>query len=270
MHSKKESLLKRWHSLKINPKACEKKWNHQYWNDNDGFRVVSCIKCPSFDSKQQLCGINYGTPLRKCVSSSIEAHFFNSQNKNILEVGFGRSNLAKNLINRSGGTWTGIDPKRPKNESATMGKSGYGHATHIPFADQTFDKIFGIQSVEHWRQNANSVLNPSSYQDCITEIHRALKPGGSIYLDAPIHFHGNEMFIMGDIDKIKSLFPDSHWKNIQIEKWREDYLPLERYTPSENEFEDWAVEITTYPENQITEARKNGVVWLIVITAEKI
>ena len=270
MHSKKDSILKRWHSLSVSPNACKTKWDNRYWQDIDDCRVISCQKCPSFNSIQQSCTINFGTPLRKCVVSSIEAHFFNCKDKDVIEIGFGRFKLAKNLIKRSGGTWTGVEPRRPKNETPVIGKGGYGRATHIPFPDHTFDMAFAVQSLEHWGQKAGGVHEPSSYPECIAEISRVLKPGGTVYLDAPVHFHGNEMFIMGDIKKIKTLFPEDQWKNVVIEKWREDHMPLERYTPTENEFQDWEIEITNYPEEQVAEARKNGVIWLLVITAEKI
>jgi len=270
MHSKKESLLKRWHSLTISPATCKKKWQHQYWKEVDGIRVISCSSCTSYDPEKKVCSINFGTPLRKCVVSSIEAHFYDCKNKDVLEIGFGRFKLAQNLIKRSGGTWTGVEPKRPKSQVPTIGKGGYGLASDIPFPDQTFDKVFGVQSAEHWGQKAGGGFSPSSYPECITEIHRVLKPRGTLYLDAPVHFHGNEMFIMGDIEKIRALFPDDQWENVQIEKWREDYEPLERYTPSQNEFGDWDIEICNYPDEQVANARKNGVVWLIVITAEKI
>jgi SAM-dependent methyltransferase len=269
MHSKKESLLKRWHSLSISPTKCKKKWNNKYWTDSDNYRIISCQKCPSFNSNKQICNINFGTPLRKCVVSSIEAHFHDCKDKSVLEIGFGRFKLAKNLIQRSGGTWTGVEPRRPKNETPTIGKGGYGHATHIPFPDQTFDKVFAVQSIEHWGQKAGGVREPSSYPECIAEISRVLKPGGTVYLDAPVHFHGNEMFIMGDIDKIRSLFSNDQWKNVKIEKWRENYAPLPRYTPTQNEFNDWSIEITSYPENKISDAKENGVVWLLTVTAEK-
>lgn len=270
MHSKKDSLLKRWHSLRVNPKTCAKKWPRQYWQDVDGFRVISCAYCPSFDAKIKVCSIGFGTPLRKCVVSSIEAHFYDCKDKEVLEIGFGRFKLAKNLICRSGGRWTGIEPRRPKNETAVLGKGGYGHATFIPFSDETFHKAFAVQSVEHWGQKAGGVREPSSYAECIAEIFRVLKPGGTIYLDAPVHFHGNEMFIMGDVDKVMSLFPSDLWKNVTIEKWREVYSPLERYTPSQNEFNDWPIEITSYSDDRVADAKANGVVWLMVVTAEKI
>lgn len=270
MHSKKESLLKRWHSLTISPKKCEKKWGHTYGETINNIRVISCNACPSFNSNQQACSINFGTPLRKCVVSSIEAHFYDCKDKDVLEIGFGRFKLAKNLIQRSGGTWTGVEPRRPKNQTPEIGKGGYGHATHVPFPDKTFDMVFAVQSIEHWGQKAGGVREPSSYPDCIAEIKRVLKPGGTVYLDAPVHFHGNEIFIMGDVDKVRSLFPEDQWKNVHIEKWRENYSPLQRYTPSLNEFNDWPIEITSYPEEQVAEAKANGVVWLLTVTAEKI
>ena len=270
MHSKKDSILKRWHSFRVSPKKCADKWGHQYWEEVDGYRVVACKNCPSFDAKETACSINFGSPLRKCVVSSIEAHLFDCKNKDVLEVGFGRFMLARNLIKRSGGTWTGVEPKRPKDEIPAIGKGGHGSATDIPFPDQTFDKVFAVQSIEHWGQKALGFA-PSSYPDCIAEIHRVLKPGGTIYLDAPIHFHGHEMFIMGDLEKIKSQFRNDQWKNVQIEKWREDCEPLEPYRPPENCLnKDWPIEITSYPDEEVKQARETGLVWMIAITAEKI
>ena len=269
MHSKKESLLKRWHSFRINPNKCARKWNRQYWKNVDNYRIISCSHCPSFNEQQEVCEIYFGTPLRKCVVSSIEAHFFDCKGQDVLEIGFGRFKLAKNLIQRSGGTWTGVEPRRPKHEKSEIGKGGYGHATDIPFPDETFDRVMAVQSVEHWGQKAGGVREPSSYPDCFAEINRVLKPGGSLYLDAPIHFHGNEMFIMGDTEKLRAHFINQQWENVVIEKWREDYHPLERYTPTENEFKDWPIEITSYPEQQVAAARANGVVWLVTVLAEK-
>jgi len=270
MHSKKESILKRWHTLRVSPKVCAGKWKKNYWEDIDGYRVVACQKCPSFNSTQQNCSINFGTPLRKCVVSSIEAHFYDCKGMNVLEIGFGRFKLAKKLIQRSGGTWTGVEPRRPRNQTPVIGKGGYGHATNVQFPDQTFDKVFAIQSVEHWGQKAGGVREPSSYPECIAEIRRVLRPGGTVYLDAPVHFHGNEIFIMGDLGEVKSLFPEGQWKNLQIEKWREDYSPLQQYMPTDNDSKDWPIEITSYSAGQVAEAKANGVVWLMVITAEKI
>jgi len=270
MHSKKDSILKRWHTLRANPKLCAKKWQGKYWQDSEGLRIVACRSCPSFDTKTQQCSINFGSPLRKCVVSSIEAHLHDCAGKDVLEIGFGKFKLAKNLVNRSGGTWTCLEPRRPKNEKPIKGKGGYGHATYIPFDDTSFDKVFAIQSIEHWAQRAGGVREPSSYHDCMTEIARVLKPGGEVYLDAPIHFHGNEMFVVGDIAKVKSFFPETIWKNLKIEQWRKDFEPLEIFRPPEKMVKDWPVELCNYSHDMIDEISANKAVWMIAITAEKI
>ena len=270
MHSKKDSILKRWHTFRANPDRCAKKWQGQYWRDVDGMRVVACRDCPSFNGTKQQCSINFGSPIRKCVVSSIEAHLHNCSDKDVLEIGFGKFKLAKNLVQRSGGTWTGVEPRRPKDEKPSIGKGGYGHATSIPFAASTFDKIFAIQSIEHWGQRAGGVREPSSYSECIAEIARVLKSGGDLYLDAPVHFHGNEMFIVGDIDKVKSFFPARVWKNVHIEQWRKEYEPLDIFVPPDNLIKDWPIELCNYCHDKIDEIRTNEVVWMMAITAEKI
>jgi len=269
MHSKKDSVLKRWHSLTANPARFATKWQGTFWaNEPDNLRSVRCKNCRSFNAEKQQCGIGFGTPLRKCVVSSIEAHFNNCAEENCLEIGFGRFMLARNLIRRSGGTWTGIDPQIDKSVPAQIGSGCYGTASGIPFPDNTFNRAFGIQSIEHWGQKVHGIT-PSNYDDCLREIHRVLKPGGSIYFDAPIHFHGHEMFIMGDMPRIRALFDESLWQNITMEQWRKEYHPLEKYPPSSTVLNnDWPAEIESYSEEQMDECGEQSV-YMIAITASK-
>ncbi|MEE4659688.1 MAG: hypothetical protein V2J89_04415, partial [Halieaceae bacterium] len=153
MHSKKGSILKRWHSLTASPVRFREKWAGEYRKlESPGLYHVRCRECRSYDPVKQVCSIGFGTPLRKCVVSSIEAHFNDCNGKQVLEIGFGRFMLARNLIRRSGGTWTGIEPKVDKSIPSRIGKGCYGTASDIPFADDTFDMAFGIQSIEHWGQ----------------------------------------------------------------------------------------------------------------------
>ncbi|HCD56552.1 MAG: hypothetical protein CME44_04390 [Haliea sp.] len=270
MHSKRESLRKRLHSATVSPTRCAHKWQGQYWQQPSADeRSVSCATCRSFDSHKQRCSINFGTPLRKCVVSSLEAHFHDCAGEEALEIGFGRFKLARNLINRSGGRWTGVDPKQPTSRPARLGTGGHGLADALPFASQTFDRVFGVQSIEHWGQRAGSQREPAKYEDCLREIARVTKPGGRIYFDAPIHLHGNEIFIMGDVAKIRDMFTTAYWRDVNIERWRENHTPLERYEPSHKEFSDWPVEIVSYPDNEIKAIRHNGIIWLLVITASR-
>jgi len=269
MHGLKNSFLKRWHSLMASPQRVRKTWVEPYWHESDGFHDIACRYCPKFDSARVECTVPFGTPLRKCVVAAIEANLNDCGNENVLEIGFGRFALARNLVRRSGGQWTGIDPGQPKERKAEMGKGGHGAAASIPFPDSTFDRVFGIQSFEHWGQKASS-RTPSDYADCLHEILRVLKPGGRVYLDAPIHFHGHEMFILGDVDRIKALFDPRDWGAIELQRWRHEYAPLERYAPTATVLREWPIEISSYPETEIASARDKGSVWLLTISARKV
>ncbi len=269
MRGAKNSFYKRWHSLTISPTKVRQIWKRPYWVEAGKFHDISCGTCPRFDAAKTACSIVYGSPSRKCAAAAIEANLNNVAKKSTLEIGFGTWALARNLIRRAGGTWTGVDPGQPKESGSSIGKGGYGHAADIPFPDSTFDLVFGIQTFEHWGQRVKAFMRPSRYEDCMQEILRVLKPGGSIYLDAPMHFHGNEMFVMGDVDKLRELFDDSKWDDVEVERWRHKYEPLERFLPSQPELDLWPEEVTSYPKEQIAEIQKNGSAWMATFKARK-
>ena len=270
MHSKKGSILKRWHSLTATPKRLQQKWQGDYGEvEAPGIRQIRCRDCRSYDPGGQRCTIGFGTPLRKCVVSSVEAHFNNMKDKQCLELGFGRFMLARNLIRRSGGTWTGVEPKVDRSIEPQIGRGSYGTASDIPFDDETFDLVFGIQSIEHWGQKVHGGT-PSDYGECLSEIHRVLKPGGSVYFDAPTYFHGHEMFIMADLSRIRAQFSPELWDDVTIEKWREDHEPLEPYPPSQTVLEgDWPAEIESYSDADVEAARLSASVYMLAVTAVK-
>ena len=270
MHSLSNSIRKRWHCLIADPEAMKRLWGQVYWREDEaGVRNVSCRHCPRLDAEKKACSINFGTPLRKCVVASIEAHLYDCKDKDVLEIGFGRFTLAKNLIKRSGGVWTGIDPLQPKTRVPILGRGGYGLADGIPFPDNTFDIVCGIQTLTHWGQKTtNGLREPSDYKECMAEIFRVLKPEGRMYFDVPMHLHGHEMFIMADLDRIRGLFPSTQWKNLVFEKWRYKYEPFEPYAPYPKLFPEWAVEISSYPVDAVEQV-KSKPIHLLVITAKK-
>lgn len=180
MHGLRHSILKRWHSLTMTPAKAAATWRRPYWRDQGDFRDIACRDCRKFDAARQACSVPFGTPLRKCVVAAIEAHFSDVADEEVLEIVIGWFTLARNLVRRSGGRWTGIDPAQPRERPATLGHGGYGTVTQIPFADETFDRVFGIQTFEHWGQRAVAGRVPSDYADCMAEILRVLKPGGRL------------------------------------------------------------------------------------------
>ncbi|HET6566035.1 MAG TPA: class I SAM-dependent methyltransferase [Xanthomonadales bacterium] len=201
--------------------------------------------------------------------ASIEAHIHDCEGLECLELGYGRFKLAKNLIHRSGGHWTGIDPTQPKHRKAMLHKGGHGSAAEIPFQDSIFDLVFGIQTFEHWGQKFSKGRKPSEYTDCLDEILRVLKPGGRVYLDAPIHFHGHEMFIMGDLPRIRAQFDSGKWQDVVLQYWRKEYEPLEKYPPNSTVLREWPIEISSYPPDLVEETMLNSSVWLLTVSARK-
>jgi len=270
MRNLKNSIGKRLYSILVSPKKAQQEWCGEYWQTIDDVRDISCSYCRKFDKEKQQCRIPFGSPIRKCVISSVEAHLNNAKNKSVLEIGFGRFSLGKTLVKRSGGIWTGVEPHQSKDKPSKIGKGGYGHAADIPFPDKTFDMVFGVQTFEHWGQKVEgAAMRPSEYRDCIEEIWRVLKPGGTVYLDAPIHFHGHEMFIMGDLQKIRGLFTSDRWKDLNLERWRYHYEPLQRYVPYEKLFAEWHEEIDSYTEEEIERIKKEPI-WMLALTVTKI
>ncbi len=57
----------------------------------------------------------------------------------------------------------------------------HGSVSDLPFADDTFDKIFSIESYYFWPDLAND----------LKEIRRVLKPGGKVFIAADIHHREN-------------------------------------------------------------------------------
>ena len=205
MHSLKNSLRKRLYALRLKSEACAQAWSGKYYLDQDGIRIVSCKTCPKLDAKTRSCRVPFGSPIRKCVTAAQEAHLHSLNGKQLLEIGFGKHSIPRRLVTDAGGTWTGIEPFLPRSQKARLGKGGYGQVAEIPFGNDTFDAVAGIQTLEHWEEPLPGIRHTPDYKQCMREIHRVLKPGGSIYFDAPIHLHGHEMFIVGDFARIQAL-----------------------------------------------------------------
>jgi SAM-dependent methyltransferase len=207
--------------------------------------------------------------VRKCVTSAQEANLNSLYGKDLLEIGFGKHSIPKRLVTDVGGTWTGIEPKIPESQKAKFGRGGHGYVGNIPFSDATFHVVAGIQSIEHWAQSLPDPTVLDEHTADLKEVHRVLKPNGWIYFCAPIHLHGHEIFVADDIPQIRALFDPLLWKNLTIEKWREDYTPLERFPTPEGDWKSWSGSIKNYPPELLEDIRINRSVHLITIKADK-
>jgi SAM-dependent methyltransferase len=204
------------------------------------------------------------------VVAATEAHLHATCGLATLELGSFKRSFGKHVVEKSGGLWTGVEPQLPQRRAPRLGRANYGHAGDIPFGDETFDVVFGVQSFEHWEEALPGVDKPPSYRECLAEIWRVLKPGGSLYLDAPIHLHGHEMFVAGDVDRILGLFDRDLWTELVVERWRYDHAPLPRYpTPASDAAGVRLNRNMTYDRAVIEDLQANGTVWLLTVTAAR-
>jgi SAM-dependent methyltransferase len=269
MHGPKNSLIRAWYRLSTGRRLARNEWAKQYWYERDGERIVACSRCPKLDAQRGECKVPFGTPLRKCVVAATEAHLRDTRGLRVLEVGFARRSYGKRIVEHCGGSWTGVEPLLDRSLVARLGSGGYGHAGEIPFPSETFDLVFGNQTFEHWGELLPDGTAPPSYRDCLAEIWRVLKPGGRLYLDAPIHLHGHEMFIAGDVARILALFDAALWSGVLTERWRSDHAPLPRYPTPAGDARYALNNVPSYDPAVIADLQTNGTVWLLTVTARK-
>ena len=269
MHGPRSSLARAWYRLGTGRRLERNEWSTPYWEEVDGQRIVACRRCPKFDAPRSECGVPFGSPLRKCVVAATEAHLHGTRGLRVLELGFARRSYGKRIVEKCGGSWTGVEPLVDRRQIARLGAGGYGHAGDIPFPDGTFDLVFGNQSFEHWEEPLPDGSAAPSYAECLAEIWRVLKPGGSLYLDAPIHLHGHEMFVAGDVDRILALFGPDRWQSVTAERWRYDHAPLPRFPAPAADVSYVRGTIKSYAPALIADLQTNGTVWLLAITAVK-
>ena len=155
-------------------------------------------------------------PERYCVNA-IRKKYAPTFYGNVLEIGFGVNKLfRKSLPNNA--IWYGIDPRY--NTIQEHNRFGWS-VTNMEFGEEFFDFVFAGQSMEHWSDNEEDLRTG------LKLINRVLKTNGMLLIDVPIHLHGNEIFIKGDLKSIYNLFDQSQWYDITFENWRFDYYPLE-------------------------------------------
>lgn len=105
-----------------------------------------------------------------------------ANNEAILEIGFGNGKFFDKIFARAGGLeLAGLDFSEKMVEEAIKNNADqlasgklqlhYGNSDHLPFADNSFDKVFCINVVYFWDSPARH----------LEEIWRVLKPGGKFY-----------------------------------------------------------------------------------------
>jgi len=137
-----------------------------------------------------------------------------------LEVGCGtkeKGGFVKKIVESNNCNWTGIDIKQTD------------LATHVcsvesmPFGENSFDWVIGSQTLEHWKRPRKA----------LREIRRVLRPSGKVSLTAPIHLHGEKMFVAERLDLIEKLFPQNGFDIELCQTWRKEHRDLVPYRPND-------------------------------------
>jgi SAM-dependent methyltransferase len=136
----------------------------------------------------------------------------------VLDVGCGAWTFVRDHCRKVGAEYEGIDVLREYFGQPAVATRFEG-LQDLSFPDEDFDFVFGNQSMEHWAENGCS-LAWGLYQ-CF----RVCRMGGRLCMNVPIHFHGTTDFLLGRIDKLRSLFARFSG-DVMFEEWGRPSSPL--------------------------------------------
>ncbi len=183
--------------------------------------MPACKECVSFfDGACMNISKHDKAKTRACVRTAVQSRVqYIKKGDKILEVGFGVWRDPRRLAIKCRASWFGVDIKRGSPDRPFTSNCS---VEDMPFSDGHFDCCFAIETMEHWGEGG---VKP---EDGLKEIHRVLKKDGWLLVSVPIHMHGTDEFLFGDLDRITSYYDSSMW-DIDVEHWRKDYEPLERF-----------------------------------------
>ncbi|MFQ5475174.1 MAG: class I SAM-dependent methyltransferase [Candidatus Nanoarchaeia archaeon] len=158
-----------------------------------------------------------GATTRAAMCSMLKRDLAKVKDKRVLEIGCGSWDYAKNILERNGCSWFGIEPIDLGKNNLTFLRGSVGD---LPLHNETFDLVLCNQSMEHWFEYG------VSFDEALKEINRVLKPNGTLMINVPIHIHGHPIFLRGNMKKIKNIFAKDMWSFVLFERCipSEDHL----------------------------------------------
>ncbi|MDH3974320.1 MAG: methyltransferase domain-containing protein [Deltaproteobacteria bacterium] len=213
-------------------------------------------------------GISMTSPIRRCSLAIFDSHKDTFKNNRVLEIGCGaNSEVDVHFCKENNVDYLGIDPgnlpplyipgikgRKLQNRIAIFFLNLFGikkifhnkHQHYIsgafpsPYLEgMTFDLIYGNNSIEHWHENEEDILKSIDlYRNDLNYCYDLLAEGGKLILSAPVHLHGNKIFLLGKLEVLDNFF-DSRWKSVVIEHWRESHDDLLPYCP--DQWKNWFI-----------------------------
>lgn len=116
----------------------------------------------------------------RCMYPEIVRQVEAAEGENILDIGCGNGNILKTLTGRRPGNYYGVDlspamigeAKKRLPEGVNL---QIADVVNLPFADQSFDILLCNASFHHYEEPDKA----------ISEMHRVLRPGGTLILGDP-------------------------------------------------------------------------------------
>lgn len=195
--------------------------------------MPACSDCREFDGTRCLAEARSveilgergrPAPLAACPIPIVEdyLHEINS-GSTVLEVGCGSWSRVREHCLAVGAHYEGIDSSAGPGSVATR----IENLADLSFPDESFDVVIGTQSMEHWAEYGCSV--PWGLYQCF----RSCRPGGKVLMNVPIHFHGTTDFMLGRIERLKTVFA-MFSTDVTFESWGKQgtsYFPYPGYLP---------------------------------------
>lgn len=172
--------------------------------------------------------------IRACVVAINEEYrHLIKEGMRVLEIGCGTWSPIFDHCQEVGAHWEGIDVSDTYYGKPTIA-TRIESVEDLSFDNQSFDFVIGNQSIEHWVENGTGM------QIGLWQCFRVCKTGGQVIMNLPIHNHGSQIFVEGDLQELRSIF-ELYAEDVSIETWRKNPAPLqtikllpERFTSGKN------------------------------------
>ena len=188
-------------------------------------RMLVNNQCSAYTKASEILGREIPPPpLGACMIPIVEDYLsLIEPGMRVLDIGCGSWNIIKKYCQNVGVDYEGIDTE-PEYFGKKKAATRIENLANLSFPDEYFDLVIGNQTMEHWGEYGCSL------QWGLYLCFRVCKSQGRVLMNVPIHFHGTKTFMLGELQKIKSLFTLFSGK-VDFHKWADVSAPLPSLFP---------------------------------------
>ena len=164
-------------------------------------RMLVDGECSAFSIALDLLGRRLPPPpIGACMLPIVDEYLQHiSPGMRVLEIGCGSWDRVRRHCESVGARFEGIDAEGEYFGRPTVA-TRVENLADLSFEDEHFDVVLGTQSMEHWAEHGCAV-GWGLYQ-CF----RVCKPGGKVFMNVPMHYHGTREFMLGQLGTLRARF----------------------------------------------------------------